>query len=310
MARALTLSCWLAATSVATGAWAQTLDLEGARALFAEGLKDETAGRCTDALPKYNSVLAVKDTPNVRFRIGACEEQLGHKAAALRAYAASVRLGQGDSQAKDVVNEANKRAEKLGTGTLIVHAPEGASIVIDGERVGADDAIGLWLDPGRHHVEVSAPGKKPFSAAVAVRGGATSTVDAVLANDTPPPPPPPMPPSSTAGTRRVLGVSLVALGGLLAGAGVVSIVIRETSISSLKSACPGGTCPTSRQAELLSTRDQALTAGPLAAIFAGAAAVSLGVGLVLWITAKDPRPATAALVPVFGPTSAGIVGTF
>jgi len=297
----------------AATAWGQELNLEGARALFTEALKDENAGRCADAVPKYQRVLGVKDTANVRFRIGACEETLGHKAAALRAYAASVRLGRTDPQSKDVVDEANKRAEKLGTGTLVINAPAGATIVVDGDRITADDASELWLDPGRHHVEVSAKGKKSFTSDVDVRGRMTSQVDAVLADDArPPPPPPPIPRPvpSTAGTRRVLGVGLVGLGGLLAGASVVSFVLRETTIAQLNSACPGGACPASRQAELTSKRDQALVEGPLGAIFAGAAALSVGVGVVLWITAKDPPPATARVVPWIGPTGAGVAGSF
>lgn len=294
---------------------AQALDLEGARALFAEAFKEERAGRCADALPKYQQVLHVKDTPNIRFRIGACEEQLGHKAAALRAFAATVRLGRHDPQTKDVVDEANARAEKLGTGTLVVRAPAGAAIVIDGEPFGADDASEVWLDPGRHHVEVSQTGKKTFAADVEVRGRTLSQVDAVLADDTPHPPPPPLPPpASGAGARRVMGIGLVGLGGLLTGASIVSIVVRETAIDSLKRACPSGVCPSDRQAELTSTRDRAMIAGPLAAVFAGAAALSLGVGFVLWISARDPRPVASArapiVVPYVSPEAAGLVGTF
>ena len=73
-------------------------------------------------------------------------------------------------------------------------------------------------------------------------------------------------------------------------------------------------CPSDRQAELTSTRDRAMIAGPLAAVFAGAAALSLGVGFVLWISARDPRPVASArapiVVPYVSPEAAGLAGTF
>lgn len=303
----------------ATSTLAQTLDLDAARTLFAQALDDELAGRCNDALPKYHTVLRVKDTPNVRFRIGACEEQLGHKAAALRAYAASARLGRGDPQTREVADEAGRRAEKLGTGTLVVRAPAGSEVVVDGEPEG--DASELWLDPGRHHVQVSAPGKRPFAADVEVREREISELRATLRDDIPPPVPAPAPSappalarSSSAGTQRVVGVGLAGLGALLGAASAISLAVRETSIATLGGACPGGVCPAAREAELLATRDRALVAGPLAAVFAAAAAASLGAGLVLWITAKDgaPKktPSAACVVPFAGPAAAGITGVF
>lgn len=312
----LGLSCVVWMSAVATNTSAQTLDLDAARATFAEALKDELAGGCTEALPKYHAVLAVKDTPNVRFRIGSCEETLGHKAAALRAYCASARLARGDPETKNVADEATRRAERLGKGTLIVRAPAGATVVVDGER--AEEPSELWLDPGRHHVEISVPGKRPFAGDVEVLDRSTSELQASLAEDTPRVSPAPAPTvdarPSQAGTRRVVGIGLTGFGVLLGAAGAVSLALRETSIATLGGACPGGVCPWDRREELLATRDRALVAGPLAAILAGAAALSLGAGLVLWITAKDgpaTKPTTTVfLTPFAGPGAAGVTGVF
>ena len=46
--------------------------LEQAREIFGKALADENAGRYDAALEKYRMVLTVKETPSVRFRIGAC----------------------------------------------------------------------------------------------------------------------------------------------------------------------------------------------------------------------------------------------
>jgi hypothetical protein len=286
---------------VAKAAHAQTdAEMEAGRRLFAEGMTAENAGHCPEALEKYRQVQAVKDTANIRFRIGACSEATGQLRAAVRAYDGAIRLGRGDPQAKDVTDEATKRIEALAPkmGRLRVKRPDGASVQIDNEPVAdADLAEPLWMDPGMHGVTATSSGKKPFHMDVAVKEKTETNVEIAMEPDVPPPPP--VEPSSV---PKIIGWSLVGLGGVLAIGGVISIVVRETSIGTITGAC-NPTCALARQMELQSTRDRALVAGPLAgALFVGGGVAAATGAILLFVAPKK----TTGLVPVVGPAFSGL----
>jgi hypothetical protein len=71
----------LAALLTTRAAPAQSSDLDRARALFAEALSDQEAGRTAMALEKYRRVAEVRDTAQVEYRIGTCLEGLGSRRA-------------------------------------------------------------------------------------------------------------------------------------------------------------------------------------------------------------------------------------
>jgi UDP-GlcNAc:undecaprenyl-phosphate GlcNAc-1-phosphate transferase len=63
----------------------------------------------------------------------------------------------------------------------------------------------------------------------------------------------------------------VAASGLALGvASIVLLIVRENTISSIETACPGGACEASRRTEVEGWRSRASTLGPLAAILGGA----------------------------------------
>ena len=88
--------------------------LAAARALFADALHDEEAGRFADALEKFERVRAVRDTASIEYRIGSCYEGLGQPAPAFRAYLAAQALGASDPQGADVSRAASDRLDALG----------------------------------------------------------------------------------------------------------------------------------------------------------------------------------------------------
>lgn len=303
------LAVLLLGTLGAVHAHAQTdADIDAGRKLFGEAFADEKSGHCPEALEKYRRVQAIKDTSNVRFRIGACSETTGQLRAAMLAYEGAIRLGRGDPQAKDVAAEASKRIEALAPkmGKLRIKRPEGASVQVDSEPIAdADLAEPVWVDPGVHVVTATALKHRPFRGDVAVREQGEANVDVVLEPEAIQPPPPPPHPSPI---PRIIGWSLVGLGGALAVGGVVSIAIRETAIGSIHDAC-NPICPAAKQMDLQGTRDRALVAGPLAAaLFIGGAA-TVGAGVLLLLIAPKQ---SAGLTPVIGARFAGIAydGTF
>jgi tetratricopeptide (TPR) repeat protein len=303
-----------AAFGAAPSARAQTQDLDAARQLFQEALADEKAQAYGTALEKYRRVQAVKDTANVRFRIGACQEGLGRLRAALASYDGAIHLGRGEPASRDVVAEAEKRIEaltpRMGRIALAGRSP-GTTIRIDGEELSEADLAGpVWIDAGEHTIVAEAPGKKARRTTVVVREKDTITVDASLEEDVSPPPRPSPPPPKEGPARVLTGVALVSLGGLLAVATGVCLGVREATIGDLNAACPGGVCPASRAQELTSMRDRALALGPGAAVLGIAAGVGAVTGVVLLLWTPSAKP--VAVSPWIGPGHAGLHfgGTF
>src|SRR5579859_4223112 len=158
--------------------------LAGARALFAEALRDEEAGRFGEALEKFERVRAVRDTASIEYRIGSCYEGLGQPVPAYRAYLSAQTLGAGDPQAADVSHAAAVRsdalARKLARLTLIMPnpAPTDAEVRIDDGVVATADPIPLA--PGRHVVAATASGAVPFRSEIALAVGAQVALTVVL----------------------------------------------------------------------------------------------------------------------------------
>lgn len=315
------LRWWTPACLIVTLAFSQTAraqsdaDLERARQLFAEAFSDENAGRCAEALDKYRRVQAVKDTPNVRFRIGSCSEKTGQLRAAMRSYDGAIRLGRGDPRSKDVVAEAEKQIESLAPhmGRLVLHKPDIASVRIDDEQVSELEAKEpVWLDPGPHVVTATAPGFKPYRSDVTIRERETEELAIALEPEPvstppprpplpPPPSPPPLPPSPSH-ARAIAGWSLVGLGGALGVAMATSLVVRETSIASINDACKMG-CPIARKSELEQTRERALIVGPLAAVFGSVGGAAIVAGAILILT----EPKQTAVSAWIGANVAGLM---
>jgi hypothetical protein len=286
--------------------------LVAARALFAEALADQQAGRAGVALDKFRRVRAVRDSPSVEYRIGSCEEGLGHPAAAYGAYQTAVTLGEADASMADVVAAARARLEALSKHvaklTLVVPADAAVDLTID---VDADDVPrAMWgrplaLEPGTHTVVAARDGRIAFRGDVALPEGGEASLPVALSAA--PPADHPASPAPAAATHHALGAILVGSGAvLLAGAGGV-LFARHEDIGSLDASCPGGTCPADQRDSIDATRARALAEGPVAAGLAigGAAAAAVGLYFVL------KRPAsTSPTTATVGPTAVTLAGTF
>lgn len=100
-------------------------------------------------------------------------------------YGGSAAVGGGDlaAAAREAVRQARARA-RLGPGPwlFIDGEPEGASVRVDGELVG-QLPWRIWVKPGLHSVEVSAPGRQTWAQEVRIPddAGATTRLTARLA---------------------------------------------------------------------------------------------------------------------------------
>jgi len=282
-------------------------DLAEGRQLFVEALADEEHGRFAAALEKYKRVQAIRDTVNVRYRIGAALEGLGKVARAVDAYSAAVKLGVENGTDPEVVRGAQARLDVLRPriAHLVVHvAPQAfgdVEVQVDSEPV-APQALGdVAVDPGPHVVTASAKGARPFRAQITLSEGGRAGVPVVLeplVAEAPPPPPPPPPPSSDrAATYRTIGLVTGAAGGVLVLGGAIVLVLRSSAISKLHDSCPDGNCPASQEQDLTSTRDRALAFGPIGGVMLAAGALAVGTGIVLFTVAGRDTPTATRIVP-------------
>lgn len=292
-------------------------ELAAGRQLFVEALSDEEHGKFAEALGKYRRVQVIRDTANVRYRIGSSLEHLGKLAQAVDAYAVAVRLGTegrtGPSSAADVevIRAAQARLDALEPKLAHVAlrlpsaAPPDAEVTVDGEPVPPPSLADLRIDPGAHVVAATAKGARPFRAQINLPEGARVEVPIVLeavAMEPPPPPPKEAPP------YRTIGIVTGAAGGVLVVGGVIVLALRSSAIGTLHDACPDGNCPAAREQELTGTRDRAKVEGPVAIALFATGAAALGTGVALLLMGGGERKTAGRLVPA--PIAHGALLTF
>lgn len=342
---------WLCAASGARTVRAQpegdaSDELAGARATFAEALRDEEAKRFAAALEKFRRVRAVRDTAAVEYRMGTCYEGLGLGVDAYTAYREATRLGKDDPRNAEVVAASADRLHALDkhlaslTLSLPAEAPANTEVRVDDRAIPSaslQDAV--VLEPGTHVVTALAPASTPSRSEIVLPEGAHVSLTIPLGRPAPPPPPPTAPvapsavpdgsapsrqgdgssaPASPGGTLQAAGWLAVAGGGALLVAGGVVWALRENDIGKLNGACPGGTCPPGSDEDgLTSTRNRALTEGPVAIGLGAVGALGLAAGAyLLWQASTNggtsARSSSALVLPVVTQRGGGaaLVGEF
>ena len=269
-------------------------ELQEARDKFQKALALQTGGDWAGALALLKEVAAVRSTPQVRFNIALCEENLGQLVAAVGDYelaAADARL----AGEHDVVEEAQRRlAELKGRIPKIVVTrganADTATITLDGVTLG-DQVIGkaMNVDPGPHVITARAAGFDSFRTTVRVDEAETQRVEVSL-KPTPgapapiPPAPAPVPPAAASTNETAayvvggLGVASLATAGVMFG-------LRQQALNELERDCVDKTCP----ANAKSTADQGELYTLLGNVALGVGALGVGVGVIL-LVAGDEKP--------------------
>lgn len=293
----LVLACVIALSAPVRAQTAE--ELSRARALFGEALKDEQARSYTVALEKFERVRKVRDNAAVRYRIAACLESLGRLREARDLFLAVVGEGAKPTAEDAEIQAAGRtKAQDLDKRipTLAVRTVDGAAatLTIDGRAAQLGEAVPV--DPGEHRVVLTRPGVQAAESRANVLEGAHVALSIPLAAPaTADLAPSPVRPASTGGnTQKWVGGAVAASGLALGITSLVLLLVRESTISNIDGACPGGACPRSRQGEVEGWRSRASTLGPVAAVLGGAAVVAAGVGVTLFVTApSSSNPAQA-----------------
>lgn len=298
-------------------------DPAAATSLFYEARALMRKGQYAAACPKLEESMRLDYGIGTEFNLADCNEHLGKTATAWSGFldvaAAAKAAGQPkrESVARDRAKAIEARVPKL-----VVEVPKptsGMEVRRDGVVVGsAEWGTAVPVDPGTHHVVVSAPGKAPWSAsahavdgstvrvkvpgelpdAIAVAAPVQTTVPAMTsltsgAADAPPPTLDfPEPVVEDGSTQRTIGWIVGAAGlaglGVGAGFGIDSLSKRNDADGH----CIGDLC----DATGVQLRDDAIRSGNVATIatIAGGAALLGGIVLVVTAPSGSERPAREA----------------
>lgn len=164
--------------------------LREARGKFQKGLELEHAGDFGSALKLFRDVGQIKMTPQVRYHIATCEENLGQLVAALGGY--ELALAQSEGMHPDFIAEVQGSIDELKARIpkLIIQRAEGseaAQIQLDRVQLGENSIGGETpVDPGPHTVTAAAPGFEDYQKTVTVSEGSVEVVSVELVKRTKP----------------------------------------------------------------------------------------------------------------------------
>jgi hypothetical protein len=319
-----------ASTLGGTPAFAQTAEeLAEARKVFGEGKALEGKSQWADALEKFKKVAMVKMTPQVRFHIAFCEENLGRLVSAIKGFdLATEEAKLAGAAAAEVEKLAPERAAALrarvGKLRLDVTGKQiDSKVVLDDVTINTKDlGTEMLVDPGAHVVEVrDKDGKSTFKKELTIAEKGSEKLDVPIDDKEPAPaptvsaePPPPPPPSRTP--------AWIAGGvGLAAGAAsAVFFVLRANTINQAVEA--GGCkddftgCDPKAKGRIDELTNQGRTDGLVGGIFLGVGIAGVGTAAGILIAQAVRKPAPANAKPQAGitvvPTGTGfqVVGTF
>jgi hypothetical protein len=296
-------------------------ELQALRKLFAEAVEDQKAGHADVACEKLRRIQKVRDTVNIRYRLGICQEALGHLAGALASYEGALLLAGQDPEHKDVVAQSKQQIAALSkrVSKLYFAMPSDVREV----TIRIDDAIlpGLGVhgpipvDPGSHTISIALNGGSEVRTTVDLNEGEQATVPVTLPVAAPRTDPKeketkiarspkvedstevrtlatperPIPPSSSWRLRKPVAWATVGAGGLLTAAAVVLISVRFADDKALERRCPGGRCPPGENLdEIDSIRTRANVEGPLGIAFGIAGLAGLGTGIYMLTKPEHP----------------------
>jgi hypothetical protein len=308
-----------------------------ADAIFREGRTLLDAKRYDEACPKLAESQRLEPGAGTLLALALCHEGQGKTATAWGELNEAAALGKKVGR-MDLANAAQKRATAMEPqlARLVVRMPE--DVDYDVKRDGEPIAKSAWgtplpVDPGEHHVEVSAKGKVTRSYVVRLSGaGAVEIVidkledkRAALPVATPSAPvslavmSPPVEPAqdNRGGTQRTLGLATVGVGVLGLGAGAYFGGRALSESAEGKRTCPTTPCPAAAPSDANERAKDSFKLSVIS-IAAGTGAITLGTILYLMAPKSAPRAAspnsrmTARIVPDASPTqvSLGVVGAF
>jgi serine/threonine-protein kinase len=315
-----------------------------ATALFEDARRLMADGKYTEACPKLEESQRIDPGAGTLFNLALCYEAQNRTASAWVSFrdVAQMALTAGQADREKLARGKAAALEPKLMKLKITAQPGAAGVEVKRDGAVVSPALlgtPVSLDPGKHVLSATAPGKEPWEVTIQLdQPGATVTVDvpplldrkAPGATAAPPPPrgaaapppggaapPPPPPPSDLPSPRpwqRPLGIAglVVGAGGLGAGIGVGLLAKSSYNQSNQNGQCSATTnkCADSTG---LNLRSDAVTKGNIATgvFFAGAAFAVAGIVLVATApSSRQPTTGAASFELGVGPGSVGVSGAF
>jgi hypothetical protein len=295
-----------------------------AESLFQEGRKLMEAKRYAEACPKFAASQKMSPAIGTLLNLADCYEKNNQIASAWgrfqEAMALAKQLNRGPRE-----QTARERAEKLEPRLIkltILSRASGVEVKLDGAPI--DPSVlgtAIPVDAGKHVLEASAKGKKPFSKEIEVSEKAkTPTVEIPPLEDEPkvvgPAEPekkdtvtePPPEDKKVGSTQRTVGLVVGAAGIVGLGVGGFFALRARSKWDDADPHCDANDfCDETG----FGLAEQAHNAGNVATVASIAGGVFLVGGLILFFTAPKPQKAGLASVRVgFGPGSLLLGGQF
>jgi hypothetical protein len=322
------LAACLFAATLARTAYAEPTDADRALAteLFQQGRALIDAEQYAAACPKLAESQRLLPGGGTLLNLAICHEKQGRLATAWAEFNAALGWARRDGRvdrerlAQDHIAAIEPKLSRLSVVVPAASDALGLEVTRDGSAVGRA-AWQTWMpvDPGKHVVEASTPGKRRFRVEVEVgsTGDRQSVTIPVLEAAPAPPPPaeprprmdPPLapesPPAAPVIGSRVpayvtgsIGLAALAVGGVFGGValGRHRDSARIAALPASDPACAGSCVQAAKANERTAGR---LADAATGTVIAGALAAGAGVALFV-LSAPKKRPAAATLAPRVG----------
>jgi hypothetical protein len=281
---------------------AQTEDeLTHLRQLFTEGRQLEGKGQWADALKRFGEVAATKMTPQVRFHMALCEENLGRLVSALRGFdLAANEAKELGSSGLDAMTPALQHAEavraRIAKLEIDLHGTLTTSrVTLDDVTLAPKDlGVEAPADPGSHVIEVrDASGKSTFHKEVTLAEKGSEKVDVTVDDHDPAPDSgAPAVPSSSSRVPAIVvgagGVAAIAVSGVFFGLRAANIAAVTRDCSTGDSGCKPADQGLVNQGKTYTTAADALLGVGIAGV------VTAGVLWFVLAPKKAPPPSAAS----------------
>ena len=276
-----------------------------AQAAFDDAQKLARAGDYAAACPKFE--LSYRQDPQLGalLHLADCHEHVGKLATAWAEFGEAITLAQRAHDKREAA--ARARADKLAprVSHLVVHAPAGATVALDGRDITAMVDVDIPVDPGAH--EVALAGGETTTVTIegdgdreevrlnsAARAATTATAAPVAAVHHG---------AASGGCCRHVGMATLAAGVVAIGVGLGFGDRAYGNWNDSRPFCDGGNrCQPQGQSLIDAASRDATTADVLVGV-----GVSLAVtGAVLWATSAPSRERAVAIAPSVSAHAAGV----
>ena len=168
---------------VLPGAAGADANREAAVLLFKEANKLRLAKKYKQALTRYRTARKLLRSFKIDYNIALTLEKMKRNAEAARAYEQFLVSGKGKSPPRQIKSAQKKlRRLKKKIATLkVVCGVGGATVKVGGTAMGKTPLAGpVYLEPGKHSVEVEKESHEPFSRELRLRRGKMKTITVKL----------------------------------------------------------------------------------------------------------------------------------